>query len=99
MYVVSHQRISVDRALGPRRAFAQRLEIGGAVSRAGKAGAAFASALHDVQRGVGFFRAGKARHGTPNNAASHGGVDSGPTSLDPIPRRAVGCSEPNLLSY
>jgi len=35
----------------------------GAVSRAGKAGAALAGALHDVQRGVGFFGAGEARHG------------------------------------
>ncbi len=75
MHMISHQRISVDCALRTRRAFAQRLEIGDAVSRAGKAGATFASALHDVQRGVGFFRAGKARHGTPNNAASRGGVD------------------------
>src|SRR5438445_4586183 len=85
MHMIAHQRISVDRALCTRRAFAQRLEIGGAVSCAGKAGAALASALHDVQRGVGFFRTGKARHGTPYNAASRGGVD---LSLNaPAPRR------------
>jgi len=76
--MIAHQRIGVDRALRTRRAFAQRLEIGGAVSRAGKAGATFASALHDVQRGVRFFGAGKARHGTRNNAAGRGGVDPAP---------------------
>jgi len=76
VHVIAHQRIGVHRAVLALRAFAQRLEIGGAVWRAGKAGAALASALHDVQRGVGFFRAGKARHGKPNNAASRGAVDS-----------------------
>jgi len=63
VHVVSHQGVGVNSASGTRRAFAQRLEIGGAVSCAGKAGAAFASALHDVQCGVGFFGAGEARHG------------------------------------
>ena len=75
VHVVAHQSVSVDRALGTQRAFAERLEIGGAVSCAGKAGAALASTLHDVQRGVGFFGAGEARHGTANNAAGRGGVD------------------------
>ena len=74
VHMIAHQRVSVDRALGPRRAFAQRFEVGGAVSCAGKAGAAFASALHDVQCGVGFFGTGKARHAR-NNAAGRGGVD------------------------
>jgi hypothetical protein len=80
MHVVTHQRIGVDRALGARGGFAQRIKIGGAIARAGKAGRAGATALHDVQGGVGFFRAGEARHGQ-DNAARSGGVD--PTRAGP----------------
>src|SRR6267378_8644002 len=74
--MIAHQRIGVDRALFTLGALAQCPQIRRAVHRAGETSRAFASALHDVQRGVGFLRAGEARHGTPNNAAGCGAVDA-----------------------
>src|SRR5690348_10766693 len=63
VHVVSHQGVGVDRAAGPRGAFAQHPEIGGAVSAAGKARAALVTALDHVKRTVSFFGTSEAHHG------------------------------------
>src|SRR5262249_25913241 len=72
VHVVAHERVGVDGARLPRGASAKRREVGGAVLRAGKTGAALAPALHDVQRGVSLLGAGKARHNrkTPRRATA-----------------------------
>src|SRR5882724_5730004 len=53
--MVAHQRPGVDRAFGFERALAKQPEIREAVAGARKAGAAFAPALHHVQRGMSFL--------------------------------------------
>jgi len=63
VHVVSHQGVGVNGAFLALCASTQCVEIGGAIARAGKTSRTSTTALHHVQRSVGFFGAGKTRHG------------------------------------
>jgi len=74
MHVVAHQRIGVYRAMLLLRTLTQGAQVRSAILRAGEARATREPLLDDVQRGVRFLRAGKARH-AKSNAARRGAVD------------------------